>query len=85
MKRYRLDEDPKNPAPIVGEEEDAQERGDRPDGIWVEEIVWIFGETHYTEKYSLMSRKKLRKMNLWTPPKPQNLLQAQNVQYENQI
>jgi hypothetical protein len=70
MKRYRLDEDPKNPVPIVGEEEDAQERGDRPDSIWVEEIVKIFGETHYTEKYSLMSRKKLRKMNLWTPPKP---------------
>ena len=73
MKKYRLDEDPKNPVPIVGEEEDAQERGDRPDSIWVEEVVKIFGETHFTEKYSLMTRNKLRKMkkNLWTPPKPQ--------------
>jgi hypothetical protein len=74
MKRYRLDEDPKNPVPIIDKEEDVRERGDRPKSIWVEQIVKIFGEIHYIEKYSLMSRNKLRKMkkNLWTPPKPTN-------------
>jgi hypothetical protein len=46
MKKYRLDEDPKNPVPIIEEEEDVQERGDRPKSIWVEQIVKIFGETH---------------------------------------
>jgi hypothetical protein len=71
VKRYRLDEDPKNPVPIVGEDEDAQERGDSPKSIWVEQIVKIFGETHYTEKYSLLSRKKLKKLNLW-PQKTTN-------------
>jgi hypothetical protein len=64
MKKYRLDEDPKNPVPIVGEEEDAQERGDRPDSIWVEEIVLCFGETHYAENYRLFSRKKVKKLGL---------------------
>lgn len=71
MKKYRLDEDPKNPVPIIEEEEDVQERGDRPKSIWVEQIVKIFGETHYTEKYSLIGRNKLKKLNLW-PQKPTN-------------
>jgi hypothetical protein len=70
MKKYRLDEDPKNPVPIVGEDEDAQERGDRPNSIWVEQIVKIFGETHYTERYSLIGRNKLKRLNLC--PKPTN-------------
>ena len=65
MKKYRLDEDPKNPVPIVEEEEDRQERGDSPKSIWVEQIVKICGETHYTEKYSLMSRNKLKRLKLW--------------------
>jgi hypothetical protein len=70
MKKYRLDEDPWDPDTIWTDDQAPENKGDRPDSIWVEEIVKIFGETHYTEKYSLMSRKKLRKMNLWTPPKP---------------
>ena len=68
MKKYRLDEDPKNPVPIIEEEEDKQERGERPNSIWVEQIVRIFGETYHTEKYSLMSRNKLKRLKLW----PQN-------------
>ena len=64
MKKYQLDEDPRNPVPIVEEEEDKQERGDHPNSIWVEEIVRLFGETHYTEKYSLMSRNKLKRLKL---------------------
>jgi len=75
MKRYRLDEDPKNPVPIIDKEEDVQERGDRPDSIWVEEIVKIFGETHYTEKYSLLSRNKLKKLNLWPQKRPVRILE----------
>ncbi|MFM6880420.1 MAG: hypothetical protein ACKPKK_07185 [Dolichospermum sp.] len=38
--------------------------------IWVEQVVKIFGEIHFTEKYSLMSKKKLRKMKLWIGEKP---------------
>jgi hypothetical protein len=72
MKKYRLDEDPWDSDTIWTDYQAPENKGDRPDSIWVEEIVKIFGETHYTEKYSLMSRKKLRKMNLWTPPKPTN-------------
>jgi hypothetical protein len=64
MKKYRLDEDPKNPVLIVGEDEDAQERGDRTKSIWVEQIVLCFGETHYTENYRLFSRKKVKKLGL---------------------
>jgi hypothetical protein len=64
MKEYRLDEDPKNKRPVWNEEEDLAERGNRPTSIWVEEIVTIFGETHYTERYKLMSRNKLKKAKL---------------------
>ena len=64
MKKYRLDEDPKNPVPIIEEEEDLEERGDRPNSIWVEEIIKIFGETHYTENYRLFSRRKIKKLGL---------------------
>ena len=63
MKKYRLDEDPKNPV-IIDEEEDKQERGDSPKSIWVEEIVRLFGETHYTENYRLFSRRKIKRLKL---------------------
>ena len=64
MKKYRLDEDPRNPVPIIEEEEDKQERGDHPNSIWVEEIVRLFGETHYPEKYRLFSRRKIKRLKL---------------------
>jgi hypothetical protein len=64
MKKYRLDEDPKNPVPIVGVAEDLQERGFHPKSIWVEEIILCFGEIHYTENYRLFSRKKVKKLGL---------------------
>ena len=64
MKKYRLDEDPRNPVPIIEEEEDKQERGDSPKSIWVEQIVKIFGETHHTEKYRLFSRRKIKRLKL---------------------
>ena len=67
-KYYRLDEDPKNPVPIIEEEEDKLERGDRPNSIWVEQIVRIFGETYHTEQYRLMTRNQLKRLKLW----PQN-------------
>jgi len=62
MKKYRLDEDPNKPVWDV--EEDLTERGNRPTSVWVEEIVTIFGETHYTENYRLISRRRIRKMGL---------------------
>ena len=64
MKKYRLDEDPMNLVPIVEEEEDKQERCDHPNSIWVEEIVRLFGETHYTEKHRLFSRRKIKRLKL---------------------
>lgn len=74
MKKYRLDENPRFPQPIFDDEDD---RGEHPNRIWVEQIVKIFGETHYTEQYSLMSRNKLKRIKLWKSQKPKNPLLPQ--------
>ena len=53
MKKYRVDE-----------EEDLANRGTRRIFVWVEEIVTIFGEIHYTGRYKLMSRNQLKKAEI---------------------
>lgn len=51
MKSYKLDEDITKP-----------NWENTKTNIWVEEIIKVFGEILYTEKYKLMSKRKLKKM-----------------------
>lgn len=62
MKRYRIDDNLSKPEWWLNEDKlnNANPKG----RIWCEQIVHIFGEIHYTEKYNLISRKKLQKMKL---------------------
>lgn len=62
MKRYRIDDALPKPKWWLGE--DKLNNANPKDRIWCEQIVRIFGEIYYTEKYNLISRRKLRKMKL---------------------
>ena len=55
MKSYKLDEDITKPN---------WEDKNTKTNIWVEEIIKVFGQILYTEKYKLMSKRKLKKMGL---------------------
>lgn len=70
MKQYRIDNELTEPDWWL--EEDRLNNSNEKNRIWVEQIVKIFGETHFTERYSLMSRNKLKKLKLWKSQKPKN-------------
>ncbi|MDB9489897.1 hypothetical protein PN478_05110 [Dolichospermum circinale CS-534/05] len=68
MKKYRIDDELIKPDWWIDEdsyENQELKKVNKRNRIWVEEIIKIFGEIHYTEKYSLMSRNKLKKLKLW--------------------
>jgi hypothetical protein len=76
MKQYRIDNELTEPDWWL--EEDRLNKSNEKNRVWVEQIVKIFGETHYTERYSLMSRNKLKELKLWKSQKPRNPLLPQN-------
>ncbi|MDB9549591.1 hypothetical protein [Dolichospermum circinale] len=68
MKKYRIDDELIKPDWWIDEdsyENQELKKVNKRNRIWVEEVVKIFGEIYYTEKYSLMSRNKLKKLKLW--------------------
>ncbi|MDB9453734.1 hypothetical protein [Dolichospermum circinale] len=68
MKKYRIDDELIKPDWWIDEdsyENQELKKVNKKNRIWVEEVVKIFGEIYYTEKYSLMSRNKLKKLKLW--------------------
>ncbi|WP_028083609.1 hypothetical protein [Dolichospermum circinale] len=84
MKKYRIDDELIKPDWWIDEDSyESQElkKINKKNRIWVEEIVKIFGEIHYTEKYSLMSRNKLKKLKLWIErPKAPSILKK-NIEF----
>ncbi|MDB9460316.1 hypothetical protein PN473_18170 [Dolichospermum circinale CS-545/17] len=84
MKKYRIDDELIKPDWWPQEDRyESQElkKINKKNRIWVEEIVKIFGEIHYTEKYSLMSRNKLKKLKLWIErPKAPSILKK-NIEF----
>ncbi|MDB9487545.1 hypothetical protein PN492_13475 [Dolichospermum circinale CS-537/01] len=84
MKKYRIDDEIIFPCWWPQEDRyESQElkKINKKNRIWVEEIVKIFGEIHYTEKYSLMSRNKLKKLKLWIErPKAPSILKK-NIEF----
>ena len=60
MKRYQIDNDLSKPS--WRSDEDKLNNANPKNRVCCKQIVRIFGEIHYTEKYNLISRKKLQKM-----------------------